>query len=830
MAGAGTATKDALLARGGHRGLDGQIEISEMRLYGQPDDAAAVLHDCRAMPMEPHSPRFEPTCHLPHLRRGTTANVDFCSAVRVACQSCLQFLWLQQHRLCAGLPNAIKYPPPCGMGNPPLRYICPRRSKHSRYNIRMTENSSRKTPALPRPPIVLRVGVVGHRPHRLAAMALTRAGDASPDGKPPSPDEAMQGLYAALTQTVLQLLQDITEAASPTRSLYGPPGWAGLYSNEPPGFRLVIGAAPGADHVVMKIGKCETLLSMNWGIDVILPWEKATFIKEANEDLAGQKQAIIAEADWDDIFKGTSILELPGLDRKRSPEAAEPAAAPMAADTLLLSGNERQGAPPEANKEGQKLKEELLDQLSFAAAADFFLRQVDVLIAILGPDSMEKPAGTAAIADRAVQSRIPVIRINPEEPQLVPTAYFGRVQPARGSETRLGQCGIIKIIDTLLDINGADGTEQRRRFLAHASSGGRGDVSRAEPEIEPLQTTQSNGKPSWLRQVPSALSSLFANIRSARRRREPEATIRLAGLAVALKAANESMVRFRRTQCWVLVLLPVFLAAAATLAIVGLALQQIILQESAKKLKPWLVGGEIVAFGATALVFAWAARRQIHLRFVEFSALHESLRQAQLLQPLADHDPIRVSVGEALNWREWYLRAMVRSLPLPRGLLGRERQKEILRGLKQSEVIERRRTLEKLRDEDERWERRLRQVATWLFWVGLVFATMLLGFLSIFDPPTEWLVGAIALLIALLPVGGGAMLAIRHGFDFQGRAKAAGDTLKAIARLETAFDFHDDYPTFDVTRKLLREAVGMAAADLDDFLVQEALRDFELSA
>jgi len=205
----------------------------------------------------------------------------------------------------------------------------------------------------------------------------------------------------------------------------------------------------------------------------------------------------------------------------------------------------------------------------------------------------------------------------------------------------------------LLDINGADGTEQRRRFLAHAGSGGRGGVSRAEPEIEPLQATQSNGKPSWLRQVPSALSSLFANIRSARRRHEPEATIRLAGLAVALKAANECMVRFRRTQCSVLVLLPVFLAAAATLAIVGLALPQIILQESAKKLKPWLVGGEIVAFGAAALVFAWAARRQIHLRFLEFSALHESLRQAQLLQPLADHDPIRVSVGEALNWREW---------------------------------------------------------------------------------------------------------------------------------------------------------------------------------
>ena len=55
------------------------------------------------------------------------------------------------------------------------------------------------------------------------------------------------------------------------------------------------------------------------------------------------------------------------------------------------------------------------------------------------------------------------------------------------------------------------------------------------------------------------------------------------------------------------------------------------------------------------------------------------------------------------------------------------------------------------------------------------------------------------------------------------------ETLKAIARLEPTFDFHDDYPTFDVTRKLLREALGVATADLDDFLVQEALREFELS-
>ncbi len=640
----------------------------------------------------------------------------------------------------------------------------------------------------------------------------------------------MPGLYADLRKAVLQVLLDITEAASPTRGLYCPPGWAALYSSEPPSFRLIIGAAPGADHIAMEIGKCDTLRNKNWGIDVILPWKKATFITEANEDLASQGQAVIAEADWDTIFQGTRILELPGLDRKRSNDAAEPAAPPMAANTLPNSGSADRDARPEASKQGQKVKEELLDQLSFAAAADFFLRQVDVLIAVLGPDSLEKPAGTAAIADRAVQSRIPVIRINPEEPQLVPTAYFGRAQPAKGSEKRLGQCGIIKIVDTLLDINGPDCTEQRRRFLAHACSGGRGGVSRAEAEIETHPTTQAHGGPSWLRPVHSAILSFSAKIRFARRRHEPEARIRLAGLPVALEAADKRKLHFRRAQSRVLVQLPVILAVAAALAIGGLALPQIISLDYAKMAKPWLVSLEIIAFAVAALVFARAARQQIHLRFLECTSLHEALRQAQLLQPLADHDPIRVSAGEALNWREWYVRAMVRALPLPCGFLGGERQREILRSIKQSEVIERRRTLEKSRDEDERWERRLRKVATGLFWVGLVFATMLLGFLSVFEPPTEWLVGSIALLIALLPVAGGAMLAIRHGFDFQGRAKAAGDTLKAIGRLEPAFDFHDDYPTFDVTRKLLRETVGMAAADLDDFLVQEALRDFELSA
>ncbi len=653
-----------------------------------------------------------------------------------------------------------------------------------------------------------------------------RARSAAPTD--PAPEAALSDLYGGLKNAVRELLQGITDAASPSRALYGPPRWAALYSNDRPRFRLVVGAAPGADHAVMETVKSESLRAQNWDIDVILPWQKTNFIKDANEDLEQNNQVAIRQEAWDGLFESTNILELPGLDRRK---VAKP-------DGRAATDDRTQhGTQAESGNEAQKIKDNLVDQLSFAAAADFFLRQVDVLIAILGPDAGPKPAGTAAIADRAVQNQIPVIRINPAEAGLVPTEYFGRAQAAKSTDSRIGKCGIIRIVDGLMEMPGAESKEQRRRFAIHVASAS--DVSnfrvlrerdtRDQTGEGRAQAAQDNTKKSGLRRATEAALKFLGHIWPSARHQEHGSMTGSERLAVTRDAAHARMVSFQRTQCWVLISLPLILAAAAALAIVGLALPQIIEAESAKRLKPWLVGGEIIAFLAAAGMFVWAAQSQIHLRFLEISALHESLRQAQLLEPLADHEPIRTSVGQALSWREWYLRATVRALPLPVGFLGRERQREILRYLKQSEVIERRTKLERLRDYEDGWERRLRDLATRLFWVGLAFAAALLAFLSIIKPPADWLVGAMALLIALLPVGGGAILAIRHGLDFQGRAKIAGDALKAIARLEPTFDFHDDYPTFDVTRKLLREALGVATADLDDFLVQEALREFELS-
>ncbi len=76
MAGAGTATKDVLLARGGHRGLDGQIQLEALRLFGLPEAAPAVLYACPAVPVGTRGLALETTWDLPSLTAGATANID----------------------------------------------------------------------------------------------------------------------------------------------------------------------------------------------------------------------------------------------------------------------------------------------------------------------------------------------------------------------------------------------------------------------------------------------------------------------------------------------------------------------------------------------------------------------------------------------------------------------------------------------------------------------------------------------------------------------------------------------------------------------------------
>lgn len=136
--------------------------------------------------------------------------------------------------------------------------------------------------APPKPRLVLRIGVTGHRPNRFGTEA--------------------QAVVAAKLDTVLR---QITDAAAELHRRY-----AAMFSAEPPEVRVVSALAEGADRVV-----AEAALKHKLPLDVILPFRAAVYAEDFATPAAKAAFAAL-------LAKANACFVLPGMRSSTDPAVA----------------------------------------------------------------------------------------------------------------------------------------------------------------------------------------------------------------------------------------------------------------------------------------------------------------------------------------------------------------------------------------------------------------------------------------------------------------------------------------------------------------------------
>jgi len=128
----------------------------------------------------------------------------------------------------------------------------------------------------PKPRLTLRVGVTGHRPHKLAGALATRIRTQLPE------------VFAAIEQAASTILANS----------------ASLYADEPAAFRLVSGFAEGADQIA--VATCPA----GWQIEAILPFPRDDYQRDFAASAAGDGRDVRDEF-RQSLAKAAVVTELP---------------------------------------------------------------------------------------------------------------------------------------------------------------------------------------------------------------------------------------------------------------------------------------------------------------------------------------------------------------------------------------------------------------------------------------------------------------------------------------------------------------------------------------
>lgn len=262
------------------------------------------------------------------------------------------------------------------------------------------EDASGALQSPPKPRLTLRVGVVGHRPNRLR-------------------NHTGSDLQQVIAHSLHAIGQGV-EAIAADRDM------ARVYQETCPEIRVVTGIAYGIDQMAMAatvalrddVGARSNAatLQASWRLELVspAPLEVAAVHAWADrEDQAGHMQAQTQSylARWDWVRQSANALaELP-IVWARNPGADE-AGVPSALLSALFRDQSAQDAAVWGNQHGYVL--------SYAPAAEFLLRNVDILLAFWDGGPSAGAGGTVDIIERAHAAGMPVVLVRLDHAELVP--------------------------------------------------------------------------------------------------------------------------------------------------------------------------------------------------------------------------------------------------------------------------------------------------------------------------------------------------------------------------------------------------------------------------
>jgi hypothetical protein len=540
---------------------------------------------------------------------------------------------------------------------------------------------------------------------------------------PPKLPEQSQ---APLHQSIKRILTTVVDAARAADSYNVAAATAAAASE----FVVVSSLAEGSDRIVAETG-----LEAGYTLEALLPFARAEYARDFATD---ESRAAFAGL----LGRAAAVFELDGAAGER-PHAYE-------------------------------------------AAGFVMLSNIDLLIAIWDGAEAAGIGGTAQIVHRAIADGIPVVRLDPQNPDATqlswsPPGELPLVEPGFRSADTAAIAAVIGKILALPDT--ARGS--LKRYLAEKER--RWNFCLWYPFLLLVFAGR------W----PRSTDVHFPSIDETRRqwqkyfsfipddRAQRPAIERI--LLPAFDAADRLAVFYSLVYRSAYVFNFVFAALAVALALAGIFVHE-------AEVKVYFVGAELLIIISILLTWFLGQRRQWHRRWLEYRRLAESLRHIRILAPLGAEGPVdrpSDNVGRQ-DWVKWYAWSVRRRIPLPDRAVDDAYLAAIRDAARTAEIAEQ----AAYHDANAV---RMSALETGIHHTGQIFFAVTGGMCALFvalyfldvlpnvdNPHRDLVLGLFTFLTALLPTVGGALGAIFAQGDFRTVAEQSERTAKRLKLIDQA--------------------------------------------
>lgn len=673
----------------------------------------------------------------------------------------------------------------------------------------------------PRPRLVLRVGVVGHRPNKL-----------------PEDTGALKGLLAQTFASIESV------AAEQHRLRAGAANPCPLFSARKPLLRLVTGMAEGADLLAaaeVLSRRRDDYEAMEWEIDALLAGPRDLFAAEAGR-LATHDGAGVAEAVSRAIEAADRVTELPAPLAPRAPNATP--AAPC---------------------------------LDYGILAAFLLRQIDILIAVWDGQGPAGAGGTGAIVRLALEEGLSIVWIDPgggRAPCLLDGVERldanGRVIEEGLSRASCLNNDLPRTLTRLLLPLGFEASDidpdirpdqarvaekARKRltefFSERTTPASAGKAFRVFERLATGTLFKRSPRPSAADDWRARNWDEFIEQGSAGGVAEAQFRFLRTFLFPRFRFVDELAVHYGDLYRGTYILAYFWSSIAVAFAVGGLLFgEHLLFLVRADEPRPDLIVELFFAIpeGIVLCYIVWRIRRGVrsswHEKWLEYRALAEGLRHLRFLALTGEFSWFSEMPSSARAWWIWYVRCALREIGPPVGAIDAAYQQNALRATRIAEIEwqagwhERNATKNKrIGHFLHRWEKRLYWTTCGLI---LLFALLETGVLS-----TRWLAGlmgaslvadgafwvahariasALPILKELIGFAGpffpalsATLFGIAHTGEFETAAERSETMARDLADLARRMEAAEKNQRLERTMNLMSDAAALLSSDLHVF-------------
>jgi hypothetical protein len=487
---------------------------------------------------------------------------------------------------------------------------------------------------------------------------------------------------------------------------------------------------------------------------------------------------------------------------------------------------------------------------AYEAAGFVMLSNIDLLIAIWDGEEAAGAGGTAHIVGRALADGIPVIRLNPQNPNAIhvswspagdlPRAYAYAEQ--RHTFRPADEATVALVIQDILAM--PDETKASLpQYLAEREY--RWNFCLWYPLLlfvfgVRVPRLSDLRLPPPLADTRAQWQNYFDILPKDRAQRPAIENI----LLPAFSAADHLSVFYSLVYRGAYVFSFTFAAVAVALALTGVFIH-------GAEVKVWLVLAELVIICSILATWSVGISRRWHGRWLEYRRLAECLRHMRILAPLGAEGPIDRPGADVdgQDWVSWYAWSLRRLIPLPDCVVDQAYLAAVRKAVRSSEIAGQADYHAVNAERLEKLETRMHNTGQTLFiltglmcllFIVLAFAGYLphseaphndltCGVLPHCETPRRfWILDLFTFVTALLPTFGAALGAIGAQGDFRTRAEQSEKTAKRLAAIDQILA--DEPLDFARLSDRVQKTSNIMMADLEEWQTVFRTRPLSLPA